>query len=62
MVLLRDFAGRAVRLTDERRVHILEHPEMDGEEYRIGETLSRPDSVVQSYRDPNVWLYHKFYE
>ena len=30
MKTLVDFQGRPVRLTDERRQHILEHPEMAG--------------------------------
>jgi len=42
MTLLVDFLGRAVRLTDERRAHILEHPEMAGLESAITETLRAP--------------------
>jgi hypothetical protein len=54
MTLLVDFLGRAVRLTDERRAHILEHPEMVGLESAITETLRAPESVVQSVSDPTA--------
>jgi len=33
--ILNDHEGRAIRLTDERLAHILEHPEMQGMEGRI---------------------------
>lgn len=62
MIVLRDFSGRAVRLTDERRAHILRHPEMEGQENRIAEVLWRPDLVVQSVHDSDVCVYHKWYE
>lgn len=37
MIVLSDHSGRAVRLTDERLAHILEHSEMQGQEQRIKE-------------------------
>ena len=37
MKILNDHEGRAIRLTDERLAHILEHPEMQGMEGRIGD-------------------------
>ena len=51
MRILRDFEGRAIRLTDERRQHILEHPEMSGLGSSIGETLANPQRVLQSLGD-----------
>jgi len=48
MKLLHDFDGLAIRLTDERRDHILEHPEMTNMEAAIEETLREPERVVQS--------------
>ena len=39
MKILIDHEGRAIRLTDERLAHILEHPEMQGMEGRIEETV-----------------------
>ena len=61
MPILRDFQGRAIRLTDERRQHILEHPEMSGLESSIGETLADPQAVVESLSDPEARLYYRYY-
>jgi hypothetical protein len=61
---MRLFFGRdgiAIRLTDERRRHILEHPEMVEMEAAIEETLIDPQSVVQSITDTEVHLYYRFY-
>jgi hypothetical protein len=59
--ILRDYEGREVRLTDERLAHILEHPEMVGLEDAIGETLARPEHVIQSLSDPQARLYYRYY-
>ena len=61
MQLLTDYAGLDVRLTDERRAHILDHPEMADMESAIGETLLLPQSVVQSVSDPLARQYYRFY-
>ncbi|MEW6746704.1 MAG: hypothetical protein AB1486_28515 [Planctomycetota bacterium] len=61
MRILHDYEGRAIRLTDERLAHILEHPEMRGMERAIEETVSRPESVVQSFADPEAQLYYRLY-
>ncbi len=61
MKVLRDFQGLAIRLTDERLAHILEHPEMAGMELVIEETLLRPVRVVESFSDPQARLYYRFY-
>lgn len=58
---LRDFQGRSIRLTEERRAHILEHAEMSSMEAEIEETLARPERVVQSFSDPQAKLYYRFY-
>ena len=60
MKVLVDFQGLAIRLTDERLAHILEHPEMAGMEDAIEETLVSPESVVQSGTDSQ--LYYRFYD
>ncbi len=39
MRVFRDYQGLAIRLTEERLAHILEHPEMAGMEEAIAETL-----------------------
>ena len=57
-----DCWGTDIRITKERLSHVLEHPEMAGEERRIAETLAQPDIVVQSASDPEVRLYHRLYE
>ncbi|MBI4728132.1 MAG: hypothetical protein HY775_01310 [Acidobacteria bacterium] len=61
MKVLHDFQGIAIRLTDERRAHILEHPEMVPMEGAIEETLVHPERVVQSFSDPKAHLYYRFY-
>ncbi len=57
-----DVWGNKVSLTEERRSHLLEHPEMIGYEDEIGRTLSMPDVVVQSRSDPAVRLFHRLYK
>jgi hypothetical protein len=59
--VLQDRFGRAVRLTDERIAHILEHDEMIGQLDKVEETMREPDVVIRSRRDPDVHLYHKHY-
>jgi hypothetical protein len=59
--VLQDPFGRAVRLTDERIAHILEHDEMAGQLDKVEETVREPDVIVRSQRDPDVHLYHKHY-
>ena len=61
MRVLHDYQGLAIRLTDERRDHLLEHPEMMQMESSIEETLLHPEKVVQSLSDPAVQLYYRFY-
>jgi hypothetical protein len=61
MMLLRDFQGLEVRLTDERLEHILEHPEMRGSEAAIGVTLAYPEWVTESLFDSQIRLYYRFY-
>jgi len=54
MKIITDFQGLAVRLTDERLAHILEHPEMATMEDAIEETLAHPERVVQSASDEQL--------
>ncbi|MGH8767694.1 MAG: hypothetical protein ACREVT_05860 [Burkholderiales bacterium] len=61
MKILRDYEGRAIRLTDERLAHILEHPEMQAMEGRIAETLLHPEKVLESLSDPQSRLYYRLY-
>ena len=61
MKILIDHEGRAIRLTDERLAHILEHPEMHGMEGRIEETVMHPEKVLESLSDAQARLYYRFY-
>ena len=61
MRVILDHQGLAIRLTDERLAHILDHPEMVGAEAAIEETLKRPALVIQSVSDAAAHLYHRFY-
>jgi hypothetical protein len=58
---LYDRWGLAVRLTDERLAHVLDHPEMVEMEPAIVRTLEEPESVVRSASDEQVRLYYHFY-
>lgn len=62
MRLLHDYKGLAIRLTDERLAHILEHPEMADLEQAIEETLLQPERVVESFSDPTAKLHYRYYE
>jgi hypothetical protein len=61
MQTLLDFQNRAIRLSDERRQHILEHPEMAGLEAAIAQTLREPEIVRKSRSDVTVALYYRYY-
>ena len=61
MKIFRDYRGRSIRLTEERRAHILEHPEMKGRIRSIKETLLEPQRVIQSLSDKDTSLYYRFY-
>jgi hypothetical protein len=61
MPALRDYEGRQIRLTEERWVHISEHPEMVGMRAAVEETLASPEIVVESLSDREARLYYRFY-
>jgi hypothetical protein len=61
MQVLKDYAGRDVRLTEERRQHILEHPEMANQEAAVAETLREPQLVIQSRTDETATLNYRWY-
>jgi hypothetical protein len=61
VILLQDHAGLNIRLTDERLQHIMEHPEMADLERAIGDTLARPEQVIESLSDPQARLYYRWY-
>ncbi|MBI5774279.1 MAG: hypothetical protein HZA89_11120 [Verrucomicrobia bacterium] len=61
MKTLEDCFGHKVRLTDERRTHILEHFEMAGMEAEIVRVLCQPQLVRRSRSDEAVRLFYEFY-
>ncbi len=61
MKIFHDYRGQRIRLTEERRKHLLEHPEMKGMARHIEETLSKPQRVIQSLSDDDARLYYRFY-
>src|SRR3972149_8014033 len=61
MAELTDVWGNSIALTDKRRVHLLEHTEMRGQEDKLAETLLKPDTVIQSRSDDAIRLYYRFY-
>lgn len=60
MKTLHDHQGIEIRFTDERRAHVLAHPEMAQMEQQIEETLLEPERVIESMTDPLVHLYFAF--
>ena len=58
---VRSKLGKMVRLDDERWKHILEHPEMENQSFKIKETLADPDEVRKSVHVSSIWLFYKFY-
>ncbi len=61
-IILIDHEGREIRLTPERRDHILEHPEMAEQFERIQETVKTPELVIATTADDAVHVYHRYYE
>ncbi len=59
--LLLDYAQHKIRVTAERRAHILEHPEMNDQFDKIVETLTMPDLIIATTADPSVHVYHRLY-
>ncbi|MEB3304302.1 MAG: hypothetical protein VKK99_06885 [Cyanobacteriota bacterium] len=56
-----DCFGVVVRLTQERMVHILEHPEMKEMGAEIEHLLAAPQIVRRSRSDESVRLFYAFY-
>jgi hypothetical protein len=59
--IIQDCFGQAVRLTDERMAHILEHPEMIGMSMEIENVLTKPHTVRRSRSDGTVKLFYEYY-
>lgn len=61
MQIFKDLWAKEIRLTDERRAHILSHPEMERMVEAIPRTLAAPDTITISRSDPAVRLYYRSY-
>ncbi len=61
MKMLVDYQGKSVRLTDERLIHIKEHPEMGNMETALEETLAHPQLVIRSGVDASANLNYRYY-
>jgi hypothetical protein len=61
MKTLQECFGHAVRLTDERLAHILEHPEMKNMAGEIERVLRQPQYVRRSRSDSAVRLFYEFH-
>jgi hypothetical protein len=59
--ILIDYQNKRIRLTEERRSHILQHSEVRELEAEFGKVLKTPEFVVQSRTDDNVNLYYRYY-
>lgn len=61
-MVVKDILGNVIRLTDERKTHILEHKEMENQLNKISETLLSPEAIIASKYEPDVRLYYRFYQ
>ena len=61
-IILINHTGQEIRLTTERRDHILEHPEMADQFDRIQETIQSPEKIIATVADHSVCIYHRYYE
>lgn len=62
VTILTDHKGLQIRLTAERREHILDHPEMATQLERIAKTIHEPETVVATLADKTVHVYQRYYE
>ena len=61
MTVLMDFQDRAVRLTEDRHLHIAQADDPDLWEKAISDTLSRPDDVIETFHHPDLRLFYRIY-
>ena len=62
-MIIQDYFGRNVRLTEERLQHLLDrHPEIEAATISvIIETLENPEEIVASNSDETVELFYRYY-
>ena len=56
-----DLFKRKITLTEERKNHILNRPELLNQESKIKETLNNPELLKKSVSDERVVIYYKHY-
>lgn len=56
-----DLFNRKIKLSKDRRKHILERLEMRNQEEKIKETLINPELIKRSVSNKNVVIYYKNY-
>ena len=61
MTVLMDFQDRAIRLTEERHLHIAQADDPDLWERAISDTLSYPDDVIETFHHPDLRLFYRIY-
>ena len=61
MEIFIDLFNRKIKLSEERKKHILERLEMIGQEHKITETLINPEFIKRSMSNKNVNVYYKNY-
>ncbi len=62
MEIIVDYLNRKVRLTEERKIHIMEyHPELKDQMDLITEVLADPEKVVESRSDESIELFYRYY-
>jgi len=58
---VRSKLGKVIVLDENRWKHVLEHPEMENQRFKIEETLVDPDEVRESVYTSSIWLFYKLY-
>lgn len=53
--------GKVISLDQARWKHVLGHPEMRSQRYRIKQSLVDPDEIRKSERSSDIWLFYKLY-
>jgi hypothetical protein len=62
MKIFIDHQDQQIRLTDERKQHILAHPEMAEMENSIEKALLNPEIIRRSNTDSMVYLYYRYHK
>lgn len=60
-MIIKDISENDIRLTDERKKHILRRPEMRNQMDKIAETLRNPEFAMESKFDKSVKLFYRLY-